>query len=211
MTLILSKNTAPNPLPELEQQFHQGMQPLNRRQFLKQGLILGVMTATTFSTACSTLMNQSHEESDVEVHPLSVKERQVFNKLVETLLPINHAVLPDWQTIPVMNNLESVVVNLDSATRADLKLAVSLFNLSPLFMSIKLRTISVMDKKDVEKIVRRWERGLFMQRGVITSLKTLVYMSYWRDESTWSALEYDGPVTEQWGIKRLGNQPLPLS
>jgi hypothetical protein len=47
------------------------------------------------------------------------------------------------------------------------------------------------------------------QGGLIVSLKTLLGIAYWRDPRTWQGLEYDGPVTAKWGIRRLGNMPLP--
>ena len=45
--------------------------------------------------------------------------------------------------------------------------------------------------------------------GLIVSLKTLLGVAYWRDPRTWQPLEYDGPVTAKWGIRRLGNMPVP--
>ena len=48
-----------------------------------------------------------------------------------------------------------------------------------------------------------------LQGGLIVSLKTLLGVAYWRDPRTWPALEYDGPVTKKWGIRRLGNMPVP--
>lgn len=174
------------------------------------------MAASSLSTACSTMLGKPNGEVNSnevasKAQTLSAKERRLFNQLAEVLLPDARGDLPNWQSLPVMQTLESVVVDLDPSARADLKLAVSLFDYSPLLMSIKFRTVSLMRKDDVAKMVKKWENGLFLQRGVITSLKSLVYLSYWRDENTWQAIEYDGPVTKKWGINALGNQPLPRS
>jgi hypothetical protein len=44
---------------------------------------------------------------------------------------------------------------------------------------------------------------------VVSSLKMLLTLGYWQDIRTWPSLQYDGPVTEKWGIRRLGNAPMP--
>ena len=37
-----------------------------------------------------------------------------------------------------------------------------------------------------------------------------VCVNYWRDQRAAARIDYDGPVTQKWGIPRLGNAPLPF-
>jgi prolipoprotein diacylglyceryltransferase len=73
----------------------------------------------------------------------------------------------------------------------------------------KMTRFSSLSNEQALQQVRVWQSGLALQGGLIVSLKTLLGVAYWRDPRTWPALEYDGPVTKKWGIRRLGNMPVP--
>ena len=66
-----------------------------------------------------------------------------------------------------------------------------------------------LDQASAVGYVDRWQSGNELQRGVMTALKKLVYTAYWRDERTWAAVSFDGPVSDKWGLKNLGNAPMP--
>jgi prolipoprotein diacylglyceryltransferase len=74
----------------------------------------------------------------------------------------------------------------------------------------KLRRFSSLNDEQALNQVRAWQSGISFQGGLVVSMKTLVGIAYWRDPRTWEALDYDGPVSAKWGIRRLGNLPLPL-
>jgi prolipoprotein diacylglyceryltransferase len=72
-----------------------------------------------------------------------------------------------------------------------------------------MKRFSSLNNKQARNQILAWQSGASLQGGLIVSLKTLLGVAYWRDPRTWQPLEYDGPVTAKWGIRRLGNMPVP--
>ena len=60
---------------------------------------------------------------------------------------------------------------------------------------------SQMSDEKATRHVHNWQTGNVVQRGVMTSLKMLLTLGYWQDLRTWPALQYDGPVSDRWGIR----------
>lgn len=105
-----------------------------------------------------------------------------------------------------MENLDRMVGRMNADTRFLLSLGIKTLEYSTLY---KLKRFSSLSDEDASRQVLAWQGGLSFQGGIVVSMKTLLGIAYWRDARTWQALEYDGPVTAKWGIRRLGNMPLP--
>ena len=114
--------------------------------------------------------------------------------------------MPSTTEVPVMENLDNMIGRLNSDTRFLLSLGTKTLEFSTLY---KMTRFSSLSNEQALQQVRVWQSGLALQGGLIVSLKTLLGVAYWRDPRTWPALEYDGPVTQKWGIRRLGNMPVP--
>ena len=130
----------------------------------------------------------------------------MLNRLRVVLLPVQNFDLPSTTEVPVMANLDDLIGRLNAFPRELLRLGLRAFEYGSLFSFTRF---SNKDNQDAYKQVESWQGGIFVQRGLMSDIKTLVTFAYWRDPRTWPLLEYDGPVTEKWGIKRLGNAPLP--
>jgi len=177
---------------------------LSRRRFLKTGLIVGTSAATVL-----TYPARVFAETGVPTYikHLSEAEYRLFNKLREVFLPTERfSDLPSTTEVPVMENLDNMVGRLNSDTRFLLSLGAKTLEFSTLY---KMKRFSSLSNEQALQQVRIWQSGLALQGGLIVSLKTLLGVAYWRDPRTWPALEYDGPVTQKWGIRRLGNMPVP--
>jgi hypothetical protein len=176
---------------------------LSRRRFLQTGLVLGTTAATVL-----TLPSRAFAEGiPTYIRHLSEAEYRLFDKLrVVFLATERFPDLPSTTDVPVMENLDNMVGRLNSDTRFLLSLGTKSLEFSTLY---KLKRFSSLSNEQALAQIRSWQSGLAFQGGLIVSLKTLLGVAYWRDPRTWQGLEYDGPVTAKWGIRRLGNMPLP--
>jgi hypothetical protein len=177
---------------------------LSRRRFLKTGLIVGTSAATILTYPARVFADTG---VPTYIKHLSEAEYRLFNKLREVFLPTERfSDLPSTTEVPVMENLDNMVGRLNSDTRFLLSLGAKTLEFSTLY---KMKRFSSLSNEQALKQVRIWQSGLALQGGLIVSLKTLLGVAYWRDPRTWPALEYDGPVTKKWGVRRLGNMPVP--
>lgn len=177
---------------------------LSRRRFLKTGLIVGTSAATILTYPARVFADTG---VPTYIKHLSEAEYRLFNKLREVFLPTERfSDLPSTTEVPVMENLDNMVGRLNSDTRFLLSLGAKTLEFSTLY---KMKRFSSLSNEQALTQVRIWQSGLALQGGLIVSLKTLLGVAYWRDLRTWPALEYDGPVTKKWGIRRLGNMPVP--
>lgn len=177
---------------------------LSRRRFLKTGLILGTGAATAL-----TLPARAFAANAVPtyIQHLSEAEYRLFDKLRVVFLPTERFNnLPSTTEVPVMENLDTLVGRMNADTRFLLSLGSKAMEFSTLY---KLKRFSSLSNEQALSQLRAWQSGLAVQSGLVISFKTLLGVSYWRDPKTWQALEYDGPVTAKWGIRRLGNFPVP--
>lgn len=177
---------------------------LSRRRFLKTGLILGTSAATVLTYPTRVFADTG---VPTYIRHLSEAEYRLFDKLRQVFLPTERFPdLPSTSEVPVMENLDNLVGRLNSDTRFLLSLGAKTLEFSTLY---KMKRFSSLNNKQALNQIRVWQSATSIQGGLIVSLKTLLGVAYWRDPRTWQALEYDGPVTAKWGIRRLGNMPVP--
>lgn len=188
-------------LAQLETQ----IEGLSRRRFLKSGLILGTTAASALTFPVRALADDA---LPVGIRNLSLVEYKVFDRMRVIFLPTQRFQgYPSTTEVPVMENLDRMVGRLNADTRFLLSLGVKTLEYSTLY---KLKRFSSLTDEQALNQTRAWQSGISFQGGLVVTLKTLLGVAYWRDPRTWDALDYDGPVSAKWGIRRLGNLPLPL-
>jgi hypothetical protein len=188
-----------------------GLEPLSRRRFLSAGVRTAAAAGALLVLPGHLLAaDEAAAGEEAEAAPakknLSELEYRVFDKLRVVMLPTEKFELPSSQEIPVMANVDVWVGKLNKRTRMLLTLGAQTMEYGSLY---RFSRFSKMSDAKAARHVHNWQTGNVLQRGVISSLKMLVTLGYWQDTRTWPALQYDGPVTEKWGIRRLGNAPLP--
>ena len=190
---------------QLESDLQKGVAELSRRGFLRAGAVVGTVLASGVFGIKDALA------ADVKELPSSIRfltptEYRVMDKIREVFFAAEKYNMPTSVEIPVIENIDVMVGRLSKAVRSNIGLAVQVFEYSP---GYKLKRFSSMSDEDARAYLEKWQTGLSFQRGLVTTLKAVIGLGYWRDQRTWSSLEYDGPVTVKWGIKKLGNAPLP--
>lgn len=184
------------------------IQALNRRSFLKAGLLLG--------TGISTGLSLSGCSSSVEILPdgiqvLSARHIPMFEKLISVLLPVEGSILTPTEAVPVIANIDAMLGVMQASTRDDVLLLFDVFEYSPIF-SRQILQFSQLDNDDARFHIEACQRSsISIQRAVVTAMKKFIYIGYWRDSKTWSPIDFDGPVSKQWNLPALGNAPLPAA
>lgn len=187
----------------LERDLLQGLQSLSRRRFLKAGLSVGVGLA---ALAHGVAARAVEAPPAVSYKYLGEVEARVLDKLRRLLLPNDKAGLPSSDDVQVMRNLDAQMGQLGPKARDDLSLAIRGLEYGSL---LSFSRFSRLDDAAAHKQLAAWQKGAFFKRGIVATIKSFVLLGYWRDPRTFSFLEYDGPVSQKWGIQRLGNVPLP--
>lgn len=183
-----------------------GLEPLSRRGFLRTA----VLGAVALSSGCASLTGRRQRVTPSSRYQhLTEDEALVLRQLTRVLLPTRDFDLPSsLSEVPTVQNIDGMVGQMSPQTRELLGLGLWLFERRPM-ASFRFSRFSRLDDAEALRYVNAMQAGTFFERGLMTTLKTLVCVNYWRDARTWPALDYHGPVTELWGVRRLGNAPLP--
>ena len=197
----MNRNT---PLPP---EFLAGLEPLSRRRFLVGGAQLAAVGGSLLALPGQVLGANKASGLPPGIKYLTETEYHVFDKLRLVMLPTQKFQLPSTTEVPVMQNVDVVISKLDPRPRLLAKLAVNTLEYTG--VAWRFSRFSAMSDERALRRVRDWQTGNMAERGIISSLKMVVTFAYWQDQRTYPGLGYDGPVTEKWGIRRLGNAPLP--
>ena len=188
----------------LSQRIADDIAPLSRRAFLKAGAGVAIATSSLLTFGCS-----SEAPVDASLQALSTSQQVLFSRLIQLLLPTQGTAMAAVDTIPVLPNINHLFASIDPKVREDLAGATTLFEYGSVVLGGHFSRFTRLDDKAALEYLEDWQNGNSIQRGIVTTLKKLVYASYWRDEKTWAAVDYDGPVSVRWGLPSLGNAPLP--
>ncbi len=190
---------------DLESVLKEQLAPLSRRTFLRRGL----GAAAGVAVLCGTWRDAIADEFIAvpsEIRFLSPLEYRVLNKIREVFLHPEVLGMPSTVDIPVMQNIDLMISHVSKPVRANINLAGKIFEFSP---GYRLSRFSGMSDEAALAHMEKWQHGYFFQRGLITALKSVVALAYWRDQRVNPYLDYDGPVSVKWGVRKLGNAPMP--
>lgn len=184
---------------------------IGRRRFLKWSLVGGASLAA-FAAGGFALLRRS--PLDDEPRPdhlgnMSQQEFLLFRRVIPVLLPMAGTRLTSLEEIPVLDNINHTLGLVPAAVRPDLAMGLSLFDNAAVVAGWHGKRLVDLEDEAIVRYFDDWSRGNTIQRALATVVKKLVYISYWRDPASWPPVEFDGPVSEKWGVPDLGNAPLP--
>ena len=184
-----------------------GLEPLSRRSLLRLTAVSGV----ALTAGCARVFGRRDAPEALTYVNLTEDEVRVVTQFTRAVLPTKRHGLPDsLNEIPTIKNMDIMVGNMDPTQRKLLALGLWVYEYRPM-ASFKFKRFSSLDEDRALAYVVAMQEGVFFERGLTTTLKALVTLNYWRDSRTWDALGYEGPVTERWGVRRLGNAPMPTA
>ncbi len=184
--------------------FMAGLEPLSRRGFLRAG----VLTGAALSAGCARMLGRKEAPEALEYEHLEPDEVRTLLRLTEVLVPVSEGLPSSIDEVPTVANVDAMAGKMPPQTRELFSMALWVFERRPM-MSFSFTRFTNLDDSDALDYIQSMQQSSFFERGLMTTLKTVVTLNYWRDERTWPALDYWGPVTEKWGVTRLGNAPLP--
>lgn len=191
----------------LVRDIEQSLASMQRRSFLVRSAQLALVASAGSLVGCA-------QSSDKFVglkagKALSLEQMAFFRFLSQVLLPTSGTSLTALDDVPVLENLDNLFASMPQKVQSDLGAAMQLFEYGGLVMGWRFSRFTKMPQEEAISYIDSWQSGYSMQQGIVTVLKKLVYASYWREESTWGPVHFDGPVSVRWGLQSLGEAPLP--
>lgn len=194
------------------QQAHAAVAPLaslTRRRLLK-GVLWGSAAGLAVVAGGVAWLRRSPLDAlplPADIQYLSQAEYYLFERAITALLPTAGSSLVAPDQVPVLRHIDATMGLLDPAIRQELSVGLGLFDHAAL-LNHGCRFVD-LEPAQMVAYFDRWSAGNTLQRTLASVVKQLVYVSYWRDPVTWPPIEFDGPVSDRWGIPSLGNTPLP--
>lgn len=189
------------------------LERVTRRRFLRWTLLGGAGALGAGAGLFAFLRRSPVDEQPVPaaIKHLSRAEYHLFQRAVQALLPVDDGVLPAAASLPVVENIDHMLGLLTPKVRKDLEAGLMIFDHAALVSGWHGRRFVDLADEDARAYLDAWAEGNVIQRALSTTVKKLVYASYWRQPETWSVLKFDGPVSDSWGLASLGNAPIPES
>jgi hypothetical protein len=156
-----------------------------------------------------TMPNQAVAAVPDGIKIMTANEYQVFQRLMEVMLPTEGTKLVPYQKIPVLQTLDAALLaTLEPHVLQGLKQGIVYFNEGPKASTGK-RFVELSDAEAIRFLDTWADSPEVPQRALAMGLKKLVGLAYWANPPTWEPLGYDGPVTRRWKLKSYGNAPMP--
>jgi len=190
----------------IECEIRSDLSAMQRRTFLARTAQTGLLAGFGFIMACSKPDSMTALPAG---EALDNEQMFFFSHLTQVLLPTAGTPLTPSNQVPILSNLDKLMLTMPQSTRTDLAAAIKLFEYGGMVLGWRFSRFTRMPDEDAIQYIDSWQTGHPMQQGIVSVLKRLVYSSYWRDDSTWGPLQFDGPVSEKWGLTSLGEAPLP--
>lgn len=179
---------------------------LSRRDFLKaaSGLAVAASVGTSLLGA-----SQAFASLPEGINVMSRSEYAIMARLMDVTLPTAGTSLIPTSQIPVMQTLDAALLaTMEPHILEGLKGGIQYFNEGPKASFGK--TFVELSDSEAKRFCDAWgDSDEVPHRALAVGLKKLIGLSYWANPPTWAPLGYDGPVTNRWGIKSLGNAPMP--
>lgn len=188
------------------------LERLTRRRFLRWTLLGGAGVLAAGGGAFALLRRSPVDDLPLPagIHHLSASEYQLFRRAVAVLLPAAEP-LPAPASLPVLPTIDHLVGLLAAPVRRDLRAGLAVFDHAALVSGWHGRRFVDLDDAAARAYFDAWAAGNMLQRALSATVKKLVYAAYWSQPQTWAPLEFDGPVSDRWGLVARGNAPMPDS
>lgn len=184
---------------------------LGRRPFLKSLLWGGAAVAAIAGGTFAWLRRSPVDNEPVPdwVRHLRANEVHLFSRMIPVLLPVAETELTPPERVPVLQNIDRMMGFIAPHLREDVAKGLVLLDNAAVVSGFHGKRLVDLEPEAARAYFDAWSRGNTIQKALQGLVKQFVYASYWREPATWPPVEYDGPVSEKWGLSYLGNAPLP--
>jgi hypothetical protein len=175
---------------------------LDRRTFTKLGVLSGASILVLPARGGATYLSATSVT-------LTHDERELIERFAEVFLPTEGTSLKPRSEVPVVDNIEHALSLMDASIVEQVRIGLKLFDYGSVLIGFHFKRFVYLSAEQRIDYIRRWERGIEMQRGISSVLKKLTSFGYWQDLEAGRAIEYQGPVSVAGGVPSLGNAPMP--
>ena len=201
--------------PQLQAELAAHMRAWSRRSFLKNTFKVAALGVVALSglLALRTRSNKDALQKPAAITAMSDSEYQLFLAVAAACLPAddNEQELLSWTQLPILENIDHLLAGIPAHARADVTTAFQLFDHGAIVSGWHGKRFVDLDVAAARTYLDEWNHGGDIQRAISNLVRKLAYIAYWREEKTWPAIDYDGPVMAKWGLERYGNAPLPAA
>lgn len=181
---------------------------MSRRSFLRFSSVAAGLVA---AGVVSVTPDGAFAEVPEGIAHMTADEYAVWHRLMRALLPTNGSTLVDPETLPVLQTVDGAfLATLPPDVLANLKGGVAFFNTAPTEAFGK-PFVELSDEEAAQFCDALAQSDEVPARALFTALKFLTVTAYWAIPPAWAPVGFEGPVSEEWGLEYLGNQPLPAS
>ena len=146
-----------------------------------------------------------------EAARLSPNERVIFERFAEVYIPTEGTNLRPLSEVPYLDNIDRILAFLDAPTLDEFHTGMKLFDYGSFVVGLYLARFANLSPEDRLDYIRRWHAGGETQRAIVGIIEKLVALGYWQDVEAARRVGYQGPVSDEARILKLGNAPMPIA
>lgn len=126
---------------------------------------------------------------------LSGADRELLTQVVERLVDSGDPAAPAVRATGAIAAIERLLAQVDASVRADLPLALRLFDWGPMLFDLRWARFTELDDAGKDRAIRGWMESRFaFRRLVFDALRNLAFVGYYSQDATWPLLGYKGPL-----------------
>ncbi len=166
-----------------------------RREFLKKGLLGGLILAVGGGTWLFTRRTRAQRSLEGPFQVLSAEEATVMLAVANRLVP-ERVGFPRPLEIGVPRKVDAILAMAHPATQKEARQLIRLFEnaLAGMLFELPVRTFTSSSPEEQDERLRGWATSrITLRRSGYRALKRLVYAAYYASPETWPAVGYAGP------------------
>lgn len=163
----------------------------NRRRFFKNAgkIALGGTLLTTIRVT-----GYADPPADYLLQVFTATDYVIMEQIIRAIID-PQADDPDPNTLKSVQAVDQYLYGFPASIRWQIRFLLRLIEHTPFLFHGYLRRFTNLPQDAQQVVLRGWEKSRFsVKRQGFKALKTMAYLSYYRHEDTWKALDYEGPL-----------------
>lgn len=182
------------------------MNGLTRRRLLG---VIGAMGAAGLGGAAYVAWRTPDYPVNSAWRVLDGQAGAVLDRLARLWLPDGEGAFPSYTDLPVMVEFDRWLGFLTPPLRAQFLLGMRAFDYLAFVRGGNARPFGTLDDDAARAYIDAWMAASPEEKGLVTALRQVLHLSYWRQPASWPATGYQGPLYLRADIPSLGAAPLP--
>lgn len=135
----------------------------------------------------------------------------MFERFAEVYIPTEGTNLKPLSEVPYLDNIDRILAFLDAPTLDEFHTGMKLFDYGSIVVGLYFARFANLNQEDRLEYIHRWEGSGETQRAIVGLIEKLVALGYWQDVDAARRVGYQGPVSDEARILKLGNAPTPVT